>query len=82
MGGVIIESRPPHVPSAWRAMREHDRQMKLVAHRSERLASDYRTARHARLKIVEDALERRLTPGVRDAAIRERQRLIHFLEKG
>ena len=79
MGGVIIESRPPHVPSAQKAMWQHDRQMKLVAHRSERLASDYRTARHARLKIVEDALERKLTPGVRDAAIRERQRLIHFL---
>ena len=78
---AIIEDRPKSAPTVEQEMRKHERAKNLAVWRSARLASQFRTDRHARLKIVEEALERKMTPGVREAAMKERQRLIHFLTK-
>ena len=77
---VVIDDRPKHTPSAWQEMKKHERAKILAVHRNERVASRYRADRHARLKILEDSLERSLTPGARDAAMRERQRIIDYLK--
>ena len=77
---VIIDPRPKGAPTPWQEYKRAERKKLIVAHRNERVAQRYRTERNARLAIVEHTLERSLTPGARDAAIQERQRIIDYLK--
>ena len=76
---VVFEDHPKHIPTPLQQMRRFEKNRILAKHRNDLVMQNIRTDKHTRLKIVEQALERGLTPGLRDTAMKERQRIMQYI---